>query len=82
MGQYLISSTFADGHEKSVQLDRLGSTYVFKMVMKEGSEHDPELIKDIQEMTKLISEEVFNGAALDFHICDDTFNTIRIFSKS
>ena len=78
LGQYLITAGFTDGEEKSVQLNKTGNTYEFRMVVKKGIEQDQEYRKVGKDMAGEISEEVFNGARVDTHFCDDKFNTLMV----
>ena len=71
MGNYLIESGFADGEEKTVQLNKSGNTYEFRMVVKKGIEQDPEYTELGKLIAAEISSEVFNGAQVDVHFCDE-----------
>ena len=80
LGDFLISSEFADGNRKSIQLtkDETTGNYVFRMVTsKEAIESD--YYETIFKLfSKQISDSVFNKAPVDFHICDNTFNTLKV----
>ena len=82
LGNFLISSGFADGNEKSVQLNKSGNVYEFRMVVKKGIETDAEY----RELGKLfaaqISENVFEGANVETHYCDEKFNTLIVLPMS
>ena len=79
LGQYLIQSEFADGEEKTVQLAKTGSTYEFRMVVKKGLENDEEYAQVFKQFAADISQNVFNGAQVDLHACDETLETLRVF---
>ena len=55
LGRYLIESEFADGGEKTVQLNKSGNTYEFRMIVKKGIEQDPEYV----ELGKYMAAENF-----------------------
>ena len=78
LGNFLVDTGFADGGQKSVQLNKKGNTYEFRMVVKKGIENDQEY----RELGKLfaaqISEYVFGGANVDTHYCDEKFNTLIV----
>ncbi|MCL2804750.1 MAG: hypothetical protein FWD26_02310 [Treponema sp.] len=78
LGNYLVEEGFADGEHKSVQLNKTGNTYEFRMVVKKGIETDLEY----RELGKLIATElstyVFNGARVDTHFCDEKFKTLIV----
>ncbi|WP_347175495.1 hypothetical protein [Polaribacter uvawellassae] len=82
LGDYLIRSKFADGGEKSIQLtkDEKTNNFVFRMVTtKEASES--KMYETVFELfAKTISDSVFNKLPVDFHVCDNTFNTLKVIS--
>lgn len=75
---YLIEENFFDGPKKSIQLDKSGSTYQFRMVVRAKSRND----QAYHEAGKLFAEElsasVFNDEPVEFHICDEHFETIHV----
>ena len=79
LGIYLIGAKFADSTEKSVQITRVGPVYQFRFVIKEANQNDTALFKYFKVFSAELSNEVFNGAPVDIHICDNHFKTIRIF---
>ena len=82
LGDFLVRSEFADGNEKSVQLtlDETNGNYIFRMVTsKEASEKDYyETV--FRNFAKQLSDSVFDQKPVDFHVCDNTFTTIKIIS--
>lgn len=78
LGEYLVDSGFADGNEKSVQLNKEGSTYEFRMVVKEGMEKDEEYIEIAKVFAAELSETLFDGEQVDIHLCDDKLKTLRV----
>ena len=78
LGEYLVESEFFDGEPKTVQLDKTGNTYNFRMVIKVGIEKDEEFIQLFKVFSNELSEYVFNGNAVDIHLCDESLNTLRV----
>lgn len=75
LGAYLKSAGFTDGNRKSVQLQRAGDAWQFRMVTSDEAAKDPAF----QAIAKLeclnLSGHVFDGAPVEFHICDDSLET-------
>ncbi|NVK53220.1 MAG: hypothetical protein HWD85_09815 [Flavobacteriaceae bacterium] len=79
LGKFLVRSEFADGKEKSVQLTKNKETnhYIFRMVT------NPEAAKNkayeilFKAVAIQISDSVFNKAPVDFHVCNNTFKTLK-----
>jgi len=78
LGEYLIYSGFADGEEKTVQLNKTGNTYEFRMVVKKGIETDMQFRELGKMFAAEISAYVFNGARVDTHFCDDRLKTLVV----
>ena len=77
LGQYLVAEEFFDGNEKTVQLNKNGSTYEFRFVVKKGLEDDPEFIATVKAFASELSEDVFDGNQVDIHLCDEYLETVR-----
>ena len=78
LGNYLVKSEFADGEQKTVQLNKSGNTYEFRMVVKTGIEQDQEYCDLGKLMAAEISSEVFNGKQVDTHFCDENLKTLKV----
>jgi hypothetical protein len=78
LGEYLVKETFFDGQKKSVQLDKSGSTYQFRMVVKKELQNDDSFTANAKVAATEISENVFNKAPTEVHICDENLKTIRV----
>jgi hypothetical protein len=78
LGEYLIDSEFADGDEKTVQLLKTGNTYEFRMVVKKGIEQDQEYKNIFRFFAAELSEDVFSGAKVDIHLCDEHLKTLVV----
>ena len=78
LGDYLIKSEFADGEEKTIQLNKTGKTYEFRMVIKKGIEKDQDYISVVKIYAAELSANVFKGEPLEVHLCDDQLETIQV----
>jgi hypothetical protein len=78
LGNYLVREKFADGNAKTVQLTKSGDTIQFRMVVKEGIDKDPAYSKTIKFFASMLSAQVFNGAPLELHMCDDHLSTLKV----
>ena len=80
LGDYLVKSKFADGGEKSIQLtkDDEKDIFVFRMVTTKEAAESKMYETVFKLFTKTISDSVFNKQPVDFHVCDNTFNTLKV----
>ena len=78
LGDYLVAENFANGQPKSVQLNKQGKTYEFRMVIKKGLDQDPDYIDAAKIMAADMSAKVFGGAPVDVHLCDEHLKTLRV----
>ncbi len=80
LGDYLVKGEFFanDGNERTVQLNKSGSTYEFRMVVKTGLEQDQATVDLMKDVAIELSANVFNGETVDVHLCDDTLKTLRV----
>ena len=78
LGRYLVPVEFFDGNEKTVQINKTGNTYEFRMVIKQGIENDQEFIQISKQFSKELSADVFDGKQVDVHLCDDQLKTLRV----
>ena len=80
LGNFLVRTEFADENEKSIQLSKNeeNGNYEFRMVTnKEAAESDT-YVAVFKIYAKQISDSVFNKQPVDFHVCDNTFNTLKV----
>lgn len=75
LGEFLVQDGFFSGNTISVQLDKSGDTYLFRMVSQEGVENDPTYLALAEAYTGTLSEKIFNGSPVDFHFCDTSLKT-------
>ena len=78
LGNYCVQEGFFDGNLKTVQLDKNGNTYEFRMVIKKGLENDPEILDLMKIWAYSLSQDVFNGSQVDIHLCDEYLKTLRV----
>lgn len=84
LGDYLVKSKFADGGEKSIQLtkDEKTNIFVFRMVTTKEAAESKMYETVFKLFAKTISDSVFNSQPVDFHVCDNTFNTLKVIAFS
>jgi len=77
---YLVESVFTDGNGKSVQLvkDEETNNLIFKMVVGEDVYNSTDYDNVFSVFPANLSK-AFNGAPIDVHITDDSFETKKIF---
>jgi hypothetical protein len=78
VGDYLERQGWFDQDTKTFQLGKSGKTYEFRMVIKKGLEQDPEVIEGMKVVALMLSQEVFDGAEADVHLCDEHMKTLRV----
>jgi len=79
LGDYLISSEFADGRSKSVQLvkNEENGNYVFRMVTNEKAQKEKTYDILFKALAMQISDSVFEGKPVDFDVCNNTFESVK-----
>jgi hypothetical protein len=75
---FLIRSKVCGDSQISMQLTKSGPMRQFRMVVKPGFEEDKSYYSTVQAMGATLSAEVFGGAPLEVHLCDDHFQTLRV----
>ncbi len=81
LGEYLVEAEFADGGAKSVQLSKRDSVYLFRMVVLDGITKDSTNDVTLLAMTYALSLGAFEGAPVELHACDNTFETLRVYGE-
>ncbi len=80
LGDYLVTSGFSNEKgEILVQILKGVNGIEFKMVAAEGAEQIAENVLAFSEVATELSKNVFNNEHVDFHTCDDYFNTVMVF---
>ncbi|MDQ6626324.1 MAG: DUF4019 domain-containing protein [Verrucomicrobiota bacterium] len=78
LGDYLVKNEFFDATPKTVQLNKTGATYEFRMVVKQNVAEDKSRDKTFKEFARQLSENVFQGQPVLLHLCDDNLTTLRV----
>ncbi|HKC64902.1 MAG TPA: hypothetical protein VKB86_14765 [Pyrinomonadaceae bacterium] len=80
LGDYLVKNEFFTDQNKggTAQLDKSGDTYQFRMVVKEGVAIDDKLVALFGSIARQISKDVFNGAKVEVHLCDNNLKTLKV----
>ncbi len=85
MGEYLLKvELFKDGGSSIAQLTKAGDVYQLRMITdKEVLEEKPSPgfmgpVEASGLLAEDISNAVFNGAKVEWHLCDDKLRTIKI----
>ncbi|MFI5159814.1 MAG: hypothetical protein ACHQHN_00985 [Sphingobacteriales bacterium] len=78
LGDYLVKAKFANGVPKTVQLTKSGSTYQFRFVIKDGMDKDSAYLQTVKVFAGELSQNVFKGAPVEVHLCDDFLNTLVV----
>ena len=81
LGDYLVSEHFADGKAKTVQLTKSGDIYQFNFVVKDGADKDTAIIKNTKLFSSMLSAQVFNGAKVEIHMCDEYMKSLKVFAS-
>lgn len=82
LGNYLVKEKFFDGNQKTVQLTKDDGTYQFRMVVVRDGEKGPNTVATFTSVCQELSENVFNGARVVIHLCDDHLKTLRVIPET
>lgn len=78
LGEYLVKENFFDGKPKTVQLDKSGSTYQFRMVVQKEKQNDEATANIMKLFAGQISSDVFDNAPVEMHICNEKLETLKV----
>jgi hypothetical protein len=78
LGDYLVKSGFFSGKKITVQLDKEGATYQFRMVVMPEKQNDETTLELLKVFAAGISKEVFGGAPTELHVCDEQLKTLKV----
>lgn len=78
LGDYLNGLRFFDGAEKSAQIDKQGEKYEFRFPVKKEFENDEAFLANSKQTCKELSAQVFGGAPVEVHLCDNKLKTLRV----
>lgn len=83
LGDYLKRQTeLSTGNKKTVQLDKSGDTYQYRVVVKEGIDKDEQYIALYRDFANELSKNVFNGAKVEVDLCDKHLKTLKAVPMS
>ncbi|EDP97536.1 hypothetical protein U8527_04265 [Kordia algicida OT-1] len=75
---FLIEYGFStDEKEKTVELDKKGGTYIFKMVIDKSKVDDKATVSLLTFFKGQLSKTAFNNQPVKVHMCDELMNTIK-----
>jgi hypothetical protein len=78
LGSYLETEGFFNGEKRSIQLNKNGKTWEFRMVVKKGTESDDQYINLFGYFGIQLSKAVFNNEPVDIHLCNERFETLMV----
>lgn len=79
LGDFLVESSFTEGDDtKTVQINKEGDVYEFRMVVKDSYIDDEDYAETVALYASFISEGVFDGKEVEVHLCDDKINTLKV----
>jgi hypothetical protein len=81
LGDYLVKEQFFSGKKVTVQLDKSGATYQVRMVIIPEKQNDAAYHEILKAFAGQVSASVFNNAATEIHVCDDSLKTLKVISK-
>ena len=77
LGSYLENEGFFNDEKRTVQLDKNGKTWIFRMVVKTGTENDDQYINLFGFFSSQLSKAVFNNEPVDIHLCNEKLETLK-----
>jgi hypothetical protein len=81
LAEFLDQQDFVGETEISVQLNKDGDTYQFRMVTKEEYIEDETKLPLFKQMANMISTNVFEDAPVEVHLCDERLETQKVITQ-
>ena len=78
LGKYLLNEGFFNGEKRTVQINKNGKTWEFRMVVKKGTETDDQYINLFGFFSLQLSKAVFNNEPVDIHLCNEKLETLKV----
>lgn len=75
---FLIKYGYSNNDPKTVSIDKINDTYIFKSVVRPGTEKDESSLAIFTLLRDVMKDSVFGGKNLEWHLSDDKLNTIKI----
>jgi hypothetical protein len=82
LGVFLKETGFSDGSRKTIQLLKNGSTYEMHMVVIDGYQDKEDWTASVSEYAGMISDNVFKGASVEMHLCDENMKTLKVLQMT
>ncbi len=76
LGNFLVSSKFADGKQRITIITKVANVYQFKFAVKPGMEKSTDYLKEVKVFAAQISTGAFHGALTEIVLCDDDLNAL------
>lgn len=77
LGDYLVKTGFADGKQKSLQLDMKKDVYIVKMVIAPESQNADWLKQGLLEFSEELMQNVFDGKMVVAIATDENFKALK-----
>jgi hypothetical protein len=77
LGAYLVK-VWPGADRRSVQIKKTPDGYQFRMVVRKEFQHDDKALNQLVFDGARISRDVFNGAAVEMHACDEHLRTLKV----
>jgi hypothetical protein len=78
LGAFLVQEKIFDGRPISMQLTKKGETAQLCFPVKPGFEKDAAYVASVHDLGVQISQQVFQGAPVEVHLCDNELKTLRV----
>lgn len=78
--QFFTETDFLSHSPMSMQLDKVGNTPVFRLVIKKEVAALPQTRETAIAFGRIVQKDLFNGQAFILHLCDKRFTTLKAFS--
>jgi WD40 repeat protein len=80
LGDYMVKQRIFEGTRKTMQLNKTGSTYEIRAVVKKGTENSAGFDDFFKTLVKELRDKIFKGSDVVVHLCDDKMKTLRVIS--
>ncbi len=80
LGDYLVKQQIFEGSRKTMQLNKTGSTFEIRAVVKKGTENSAGFDEFFKTLIKEVRDKVFKGNAVVVHLCDEQLKTLRVIT--
>lgn len=78
LGAYLVKKWGAQISGASVEIRRMAGDYQIRMVVKKEFQNDVKMLRQLEFDGARISRDVFAGAAVEVHACNEYWKTLRV----